>query len=202
VPTALITGGHAGIGFECAKQLASRSRYNLVLAGRSMEQIKAAAQQLRTDYGIRVSTLKLDTSSLSSVRDAATKFRAMLDSGEVDSFEALLYNAGGYFGGPLSYSKDGYETTVTDSHNTKFTLRSHNEEEIQDPNQHRSEALRVAEPGRRAKEGEEQRNHSGDRAAETLSRSAPGFEGKSCRGIYFSKSLGEPAESRSAGELK
>jgi len=111
MPTALITGGHAGIGFECAKQLASRSHYNLVLAGRSMEQINAAAQQLRTAYGIRVSTLELDTSSLSSVRDAATKFRAMLDSGGVDSFQALLCNAGGYFGGPLSYSKDGYETT-------------------------------------------------------------------------------------------
>ena len=111
VPTALITGGHTGIGLECAKQLASGSRYNLVLAGRSMEQIDAAAQQLRTDYGIRVGTLKLDTASLSSVRDAATKFRAMLDSGEVDSFQALLCNAGGYFGGPLSYSKDGYETT-------------------------------------------------------------------------------------------
>jgi NAD(P)-dependent dehydrogenase (short-subunit alcohol dehydrogenase family) len=111
VPTALITGGHAGIGFECAKQLASRSRYNLVLAGRSMEQIDAAAHELRTDFGIRVSTVKLDTSSLSSVRDAATNFGAMLDSGEVDSFQALLCNAGGYFGGPLSYSKDGYETT-------------------------------------------------------------------------------------------
>src|SRR6516165_5108223 len=96
VPTALITGGHAGIGFECAKQLASRSRYNLVLAGRSMEQIKAAAQELRTAYGIKVSTLKLDTSSLSSVREAATEFRAMLESGEVASFQSLLCNAGGY----------------------------------------------------------------------------------------------------------
>jgi NAD(P)-dependent dehydrogenase (short-subunit alcohol dehydrogenase family) len=76
-----------------------------------MEQIKAAAQQLRTAYGIRVSTLKLDTSSLSSVRDAATKFRTMLDSGEVASFQALLCNAGGYFDGPLSYSSDGYEIT-------------------------------------------------------------------------------------------
>jgi NAD(P)-dependent dehydrogenase (short-subunit alcohol dehydrogenase family) len=111
VPTALITGGHAGIGFECAKQLASRSRYDLVLAGRIMKQINAAAQQLRTAYDIRVSTLELDTSSLSSVRDAATKFRALLDSGEVASLQALLCNAGGYFGGPLSYSKDGYETT-------------------------------------------------------------------------------------------
>ena len=73
MPTALITGGHAGIGFECAKQLASRSHYDLVLAGRSIGTDQAAAQQLRTDYGIRVSTFKLDTSSLSSVRDAATK---------------------------------------------------------------------------------------------------------------------------------
>jgi NAD(P)-dependent dehydrogenase (short-subunit alcohol dehydrogenase family) len=111
VPTVVITGGHAGIGFECAKQLASRSRCNLVLAGRSMQRIEAVAQQLRTNYDIRVSTLELDTSSLSSVREAATKFRAMLDSGEVASFEALLCNAGGYFNGPLSYSTDGYETT-------------------------------------------------------------------------------------------
>jgi len=111
MPTALITGGHAGIGFECSKKLASRSRYNLVLAGRSMEQINAAAQKLRMAYGVRVSTLELDTSSLSSVRDAAIKFRSMLDSGEVDSFQALLCNAGGYFAGPLSYSRDGYEIT-------------------------------------------------------------------------------------------
>ncbi|MDQ1408212.1 MAG: hypothetical protein QOG55_3841 [Acidobacteriaceae bacterium] len=55
----------------------------------------------------------------------------------------------------------------------------------------------VGEPKR-----EEQRNHSGDRAVETLSRSAPGFDGKSCRGIYFSKSLGQPVESRSAGRVK
>jgi len=110
VPTALITGGHAGIGFECAKQLASRSRYNLVLAGRSMERMEAAAQQLRTSYGVKVSLLKLDTSSLVSVREAATDFRAMLDNGKVDSFQSLLCNAGGRFNA-LSYSPDGYETT-------------------------------------------------------------------------------------------
>ena len=71
MPTALITGGHAGIGYESAKQLASHSHYNLVLAGRSMERMESAAQQLRTAYGVKVSTLMLDTSSLSSVREAA-----------------------------------------------------------------------------------------------------------------------------------
>jgi NAD(P)-dependent dehydrogenase (short-subunit alcohol dehydrogenase family) len=109
--TAFITGGHAGIGFECAKQLAARSGYDLVLAGRNVEKVSIAAQRLRTAYGIKVSTLKLDTSSLSSVREAAAEFRAMLDSGETASFQALLCNAGGYFNGPPSYSSDGCEIT-------------------------------------------------------------------------------------------
>lgn len=72
--------------------------------------MEAVAQQLRTNHGVKVTTLMLDTSSLASVREAATKFRAMLDSGKVDSFQALLCNAGGRFE-PLTYSSDGYETT-------------------------------------------------------------------------------------------
>ena len=111
MPTALITGGHAGIGFECAKQLASRSRYNLVLAGRSPEQMERAAQQLRSSYGVQITTLNLDTSSLASVRAAAVELRAMLDSGKVDSLQALLCNAGGRHEGPISFSPEGYETT-------------------------------------------------------------------------------------------
>lgn len=111
MPTALITGGHAGIGFECAKQLASASRLNLILAGRSMERVEPAAQHLRTAYGVEVSTLELDTSSLASVREAAAKCHAMLDSGEVDSLQAILCNAGAQFRGPISYSADGYEET-------------------------------------------------------------------------------------------
>ena len=76
-----------------------------------MGKVAAAANQLRTDYGVKVSIVELDTSSLSSVRDAATKVRTMLDIGEINSLRTLLCNAGGYFGGPLSYSRDGYETT-------------------------------------------------------------------------------------------
>ena len=109
--TVLITGGHAGIGFECARQLASRSHCDLVLAGRSVDRIESAAQHLRTSYGIAVTTLKLDTSSLASVREAAAQFRALLDSGKVASLDALLCNAGGRHNGPLTYSPDGYETT-------------------------------------------------------------------------------------------
>ena len=111
MPTALITGGHAGIGFECAQQLASGSRYSLVLAGRSVERMEPAAQQLRISYGVRVTTLKLDTSSLASVREAAAEFRAQVEDGEVEPLSALLCNAGGRHEGPTSYSSEGYELT-------------------------------------------------------------------------------------------
>ena len=111
MPTVLSTGGHAGIGFECAKQLASRSRCDLILAGRSIERMELAAQDLLTSYGARVRTLKLDTSSLVSVREAAAEFRTLLDSGKVAPLGALLCNAGGRHNGPTTYSDNGYETT-------------------------------------------------------------------------------------------
>ena len=72
--------------------------------------MEAVAQQLRTSYGVKVTTLLLDTSSLASVRKAATEFRALLDSGDVDSFQALLCNAGGRFEA-CTYTAEGYETT-------------------------------------------------------------------------------------------
>ncbi len=111
MPTVLITGGHAGIGLECAKQLAAGPHLNLLLAGRSLEHVERAAAQLRSDHGVRVSAVKLDLSSLASVREAAAQCRAMLDSGEVDSLQAILCNAGAQFQGAISYSADGYEET-------------------------------------------------------------------------------------------
>ena len=111
MPTVLVTGGHAGIGLECAKQLAAGPRLNLLLAGRDLEHVDRAAAQLRTAHGVRVHVIKLDLSSLASVREAAAQCRALLDSGEVDSLQAILCNAGGQFQGPISYSADGYEQT-------------------------------------------------------------------------------------------
>lgn len=111
MPTVLITGGHAGIGFECARRLASGPRLNLILAGRDLDRVERAAGTLRADYGIKVFALKLDISSLASVREAAARCRALLDSGTVDLLQAILCNAGAQFQGPISYSVDGYEET-------------------------------------------------------------------------------------------
>lgn len=111
MPTAVITGGHSGIGYSCARHLATHYQWDLVLAGRSPDKMHKAADALRREAGVHVTTLALDTSSLASVRAAAARCVAMLDRGELASLDALLCNAGGRFDGPVAYSEDGYEVT-------------------------------------------------------------------------------------------
>jgi NAD(P)-dependent dehydrogenase (short-subunit alcohol dehydrogenase family) len=113
MPTVLFTGGHAGLGLEAATRLASEARADLVLAGRDLSRVEAGAQQLRQTYGIRVTPLKMDVSSLASVRSAASAFHALLDSGEMDPPQAIVCNAGAQFHGPVSWSPEGYEETFT-----------------------------------------------------------------------------------------
>lgn len=120
--TILITGGHSGIGLECSKYIASHYRLNLVLAGRSLERMNPVAQELRTAYGVKVSTLKLDTSSLASVRSAAAQCHTMLNNNEIDSLQAIICNAGVRLGGPVSYSADGYEETFATNYLGHFLL--------------------------------------------------------------------------------
>lgn len=115
MPTALITGGHGGIGYECARQLAVGPRFNLILAGRDLTRVEPAAQRLRTQYGVQVTALRMDTSSLASVREAAVRCRAMMHRGEVDSLQAILCNAGARIEA-ANYTPDGYEETFATNH--------------------------------------------------------------------------------------
>jgi NAD(P)-dependent dehydrogenase (short-subunit alcohol dehydrogenase family) len=108
--TVLITGGHGGIGFECAKQLASRYHCDLILAGRSPEPMAQAATEIKGLANVEVRLLPLDTSSLSSVREAAVQCRKLLDADTIDSLQAIICNAGGR-SFSISYSIDGYEQT-------------------------------------------------------------------------------------------
>ncbi len=122
MPTVLITGGHAGLGLEAARELASGTRLDLLLAGRDPGRVEIAAQQIRSQYGVNVGVLELDLSSLASVRAAAARVRAMLETGELDSLQAILSNAGAQFRGPVSYSADGYEETFAVNHLGHFLL--------------------------------------------------------------------------------
>ena len=120
--TVLITGGHAGIGLACSRQLAGEPELRLVLAGRSIERMEPVARELRAAHGIDVDVLPLDTSSLASVRAAAAQLRAMLADDATGPLQAILCNAGGQFRGPLSRSVDGYEQTFATNYLGHFLL--------------------------------------------------------------------------------
>jgi NAD(P)-dependent dehydrogenase (short-subunit alcohol dehydrogenase family) len=109
MPTVLMTGGHAGIGLEGARTLAGRFGRNLILAGRNPKRVEKAAQQLRTETGVRVDVLEMDLNSMASVRAAAAQFR----SGKYNDaeLESIVCNAGAQFRGPVTYTADGYEET-------------------------------------------------------------------------------------------
>lgn len=111
MPTILITGGHSGIGVECSKLLASKYRSNLILAGRSPGKMDTFATELRNSYGIKVNVLKMDTSSLASVRWGVDECLKMLHSGDIDFLQAIICNAGVRLNGNASYTEDGYERT-------------------------------------------------------------------------------------------
>jgi NAD(P)-dependent dehydrogenase (short-subunit alcohol dehydrogenase family) len=119
--TTLITGGHAGLGYEAARRLAERKQ-NLVLAGRDLSTVEKAAADLRTHFGIQVVTVLLDLSSLASVRAAATDIQRLIAEGQVERLDALLCNAGAQFVGPISYSKERYEETFAINHLGHFLL--------------------------------------------------------------------------------
>jgi NAD(P)-dependent dehydrogenase (short-subunit alcohol dehydrogenase family) len=108
--TVFITGGHAGIGLECARQLAAGG-FNIILAGRSPAAMQSVADELRAVRDIDVATVELDLSSLESVRSAAAACRSMVERGEIEPLHTLICNAGGRFDGQVKYSPEGYELT-------------------------------------------------------------------------------------------
>ena len=84
---ALITGSSQGIGFALAKGLA-KAGAEIVLNGRNLEKLEAAAEMLRSD-GASVNCLAFDATDHMAVRAAVDGFEA--ETGPVD---ILINNAG------------------------------------------------------------------------------------------------------------
>ena len=105
--TFVVTGGNAGIGYFVSEQLAEAGG-RIVLASRSKEKADAAAASIRSRVpGAEVDFVRLDLSSLGTVREAAEQIRAI---GNVD---VLINNAGATTGSSKRQTtEDGLEFVV------------------------------------------------------------------------------------------
>jgi NAD(P)-dependent dehydrogenase (short-subunit alcohol dehydrogenase family) len=120
--TVIVTGGNAGLGYQCAKNIAlSDPGYHVVLACRSRPRGEAAAAALGAGTNNpNVSAMELDLASLASVR----AFYDMFSHASLPPLYAVVCNAGisanGVPGVPRTV--DGVETTFGVNHLGHFLL--------------------------------------------------------------------------------
>lgn len=93
-----------------------------MLAGRNPSTVETTAASLREQFGIQVTVVQLDVSSLASVRSAAAEIRRLIATDQLKSLDALICNAGAQFRGTVSYSKDGFEKTFATNYLGHFLL--------------------------------------------------------------------------------
>jgi len=86
--TAFITGTSSGIGLACARQFAQLGA-NLVICARRMDRIQEVAQQLETEFNIRVHYGQLDVRD----REAVNEFVTAIPQPFAD-IDILVNNAG------------------------------------------------------------------------------------------------------------
>jgi NAD(P)-dependent dehydrogenase (short-subunit alcohol dehydrogenase family) len=89
VRIALVTGSNKGIGFETARELASKG-WRVVIGARNPEAGRTAVQKI-TNEGGRVDFLMLDVADSESIKRAAIEF-----SNLADHLDVLINNAGVY----------------------------------------------------------------------------------------------------------
>jgi NAD(P)-dependent dehydrogenase (short-subunit alcohol dehydrogenase family) len=114
--TCVITGAIAGLGRESAKALATTGAH-VVLAGRSADALSETEKWVCTEVpGARTSSVRLDLTSLDSVRAAAS---AIADI--TSAIHVLMNNAGVMFT-PFGRTADGFEMQFGTNHLGHFEL--------------------------------------------------------------------------------
>lgn len=118
---AIVTGGNAGLGYECAKAISSFDPgWHVVLAVRSLEKGERATREISEETGNHnVEAMALDLASLASVRSFADELAARDD---LPPLRAVVCNAGLQVVSGTSYTEDGFETTFGVNHLGHFLL--------------------------------------------------------------------------------
>ncbi|GLD95662.1 hypothetical protein PINS_up019527 [Pythium insidiosum] len=114
----LVTGGNAGLGFECCKALVQKPNTHVIVAGRSASRVDAAVQELQRVAAASTTTERaiVDLSSLQSVKTLCDD----LLQREV-TFDCVVCNAGVQMAA-LQRTPDGFEMTVGTNHIAHFLL--------------------------------------------------------------------------------
>ena len=113
---AVVTGGNSGLGKETARVLAQKD-VKVILAVRSTDRGEDAAIEIRKEFPKSyVEVMKLDLSSLASVKSFAKEFL-----GRYEHLDFLINNAG-VMVPPYTKTEDGFELQFGTNHLAHFAL--------------------------------------------------------------------------------
>jgi len=114
--TVIITGANSGTGFETSRELAIKNA-TVIMAVRNLEKGNAAAAKIKKEFPkADVSVMKLDLSSLASIRKFASDFIS-----KYKKLDILINNAG-VMVPPYSKTEDGFELQFGTNHLGHFAL--------------------------------------------------------------------------------
>lgn len=115
---AIVTGANVGLGLEITRKLAEK-KCEVIMACRNMEKATAAWETLLEELGpkIKVEVMKLDVSSMDSVKEFAAEFKR-----RHQKLDFLMENAGVMALFPRQESVDGNELQLATNHLGHFVL--------------------------------------------------------------------------------
>ena len=115
--TFVVTGGNAGLGFQCASALAAQRDNVVVIACRDAARAEAAVRRLRRGGG-RVEAMSLDLAKQSSIHAFVDEFRTRA----LPPLAGIVCNAGGQNVAAPTRTAEGYETTFGVNHLGHYLL--------------------------------------------------------------------------------
>lgn len=126
--TVIITGGNKGLGYYCAKAIATLDpNSHVIIASRNQNQAALSVKRLIAQTGNKsIEALMLDLASTTSIRTFVKEFAAGVGAASPKEnrppLRAIVCNAGIQVVTGTTYTEDGFETTFAVNHLGHFLL--------------------------------------------------------------------------------